>query len=362
MARIWNKFIPLDKKLSNKVSLRGRRKVFVAMSGGVDSSVAALMLKRKGYDVTGAHMICWEGCENNQDKQDAMRVAAKLEIPFIVFDFRKEYRHKVYDYMINEYAAGRTPNPDVVCNSEIKFGIFLKRVLEMGADYIATGHYVRGVGDKLRIAKDLNKDQSYFLWKLTPEQISRSLFPIGEYFKREVRQIAKDAGLITAEKKDSQGLCFVGKLDFQEFLREVLPKREGAVVNSKGEVLGQHDGAQFFTLGQRHGLKLGGNLRPLYVAEKNLETNTILAAEGSDDPVLYKKEIEVGDLNLVSDLPEKVLVRIRYRQPLQKAHVHKLSTKIYKLFFDLPERGVASGQSAVFYEGENLLGGGIIKA
>lgn len=337
---------------------RKNKKVFVAMSGGVDSSVAALLLKEKGYDVVGAHMVCWEGCDSNEDRRDAMRVAAKLDIPFHVFDFTKEYKEHVFDYMVREYAAGRTPNPDVICNSEIKFGIFLAGALSMGADYIATGHYVRKIGEKLFEARDKSKDQSYFLWKLTPERILRALFPIGDYLKSEVREIARKAGLATAEKKDSQGLCFVGKVDFQDFLRGYLPKKEGTIVNAEGRVLGTHDGAHFFTPGQRHGIKLGGFAEPLYVAEKNIGTNTLVVAKGKDDPILYKKEIEVSNINLISDLPERVKVRIRYRQPKQSCRIEK--SEILKVIFDVPQRGVALGQSAVFYSGEEMLGGSII--
>src|SRR3989344_1076350 len=205
------------------------KKVFVAMSGGVDSSVAALLLKQQGYDVVGVHMLCWEDCANNQDKQDAMRVAAKLGIPFLVWGFKKEYREAVFNYMVREYAAGRTPNPDVMCNKEIKFGIFLKCALEAGADYIATGHYVRQDKTALFAARDTSKDQSYFLWTLTQDQLKHCLFPIGGYLKSEVREMAEKAGLPTAAKKDSQGLCFVGKVDFGEFIREILPKKFGAV-------------------------------------------------------------------------------------------------------------------------------------
>ncbi len=345
-----------------------KKKVFVAMSGGVDSSVAALLLAKQEYEVVGCHMLCWEGCENNVDKRDAMRVAAKLGIPFLTFDFRKEYRERVYDYMVSEYAAGRTPNPDVMCNKEIKFGIFLERALELGADYVATGHYVRKIGDKLFEAKDKNKDQSYFLWATPKEKLQYCLFPIGDYLKSEVREIARNAELPTADKKDSQGLCFVGKTDFQKFLREALPKKEGAILSPAGEVLGRHDGAHFYTIGQRHGLKLGGQDRPVYVAERNIHTNTLVVA-GEKNRELYRSEVEVENLNLLGDLPKRVEVRIRYRQPRQGARFSG-----GKIIFDEPQRGVAAGQSAVFYEagdpsmssGRNslefrMLGGGIMK-
>ena len=345
--------------------MKESKKVFVAMSGGVDSSVAAFLLREQGYDVTGAHMTCWEGCDSNEDRRDAMRVATKIGVPFHVFDFRKEYKDKVFNYMIREYAAGRTPNPDVVCNSEIKFGIFLEKAISMGADFIATGHYARHLDtecplghsvSKLLVARDSNKDQTYFLWRLKQEQLKYALFPIGDYLKFEVREIAKRAGLITADKKDSQGLCFVGKIDFQDFLREYLPTRLGSVVNSAGKVLGTHDGAHFFTPGQRHGIKLGGYSEPLYVADTNKETNTVVVAEGASDPILYREEISISGANLSYDIPEKISARIRYRQPLQSCRIENS-----KVIFDSPQRGVAPGQSVVFYADGRLLGGGIIE-
>ncbi len=343
------------------------KKVFVALSGGVDSSVAALLLKRDGYDITGAHMICWEGCENNQDKQDAMSVAATLSIPFMTFDFRVEYRKRVFDYMVSEYAAGRTPNPDVMCNSEIKFGIFLERALSMGADFIATGHYVRkeaklqlgSFASKLLVAKDKNKDQSYFLCRLNQKQISKAIFPIGDYLKSEVRELAREAGLVTASKKDSQGLCFVGKVDFQDYIREFLPKHEGMVVNSRGKILGKHDGIEFFTPGQRHGLKIGGQSDPIYIAEKELASNTLVVAQGADDPILYKKEILISDINWISEKPKfplKCRARIRYRQPLEAAIISEDG----RVVFDKPQRGVAPGQFAALYLNEEMMGGGFI--
>ena len=358
MARIWNKHKQTNTPL--------KRKVFVAMSGGVDSSVAAFLLKEKGYDVTGAHMICWDGCDGKDDRRDAVQVAQKIGIPFLTFDFRKEYRERVFNYMIREYAAGRTPNPDVICNSEIKFGIFLEKALEMGADYIATGHYARtdDLGIKIYESKDKSKDQSYFLCRLTKEQISRAIFPVGDLLKSEVREIARKASLQTAEKKDSQGLCFIGKLDFQDFLRGEIACHEGQVINSRGEILGKHDGIEFFTPGQRHGIKLGGFKKPLYVAEKKPETNTLIVAEGDKDPILYKKEIEVSDMNWISEKPEFPFicdVRIRYRQAPQSASLYKLQTNNYKLITDLPQRGAASGQFAALYNDEILLGGGVIQ-
>ncbi|MBI2024317.1 tRNA 2-thiouridine(34) synthase MnmA [Candidatus Giovannonibacteria bacterium] len=350
-----------------------QKKVFVAMSGGVDSSVAAFLLKDQEYNVTGAHMVCWDGCENNEDRHDAERVALKLGIPFHVFDFRKEYKERVFDYMIGEYSKGRTPNPDAVCNSEIKFGIFLKKAHEMGADFIATGHYVRkeaklplgSLASMLLEARDKSKDQSYFLCRLTQEQIKYSLFPIGDYLKSEVREIAAGAGLITASKKDSQGLCFVGKVDFQDFLRGYIPKKEGKIINSKGELLGKHDGSHFFTPGQRHGIKLGGFKEPLYVAETHHGDNTVLVAEGKEDQILYKKEIYASEINWISgeapEFPFECEARIRYRQPLQEAKI-LIQDSLFLIRFKKPQRGVAPGQFAAFYKEGELLGGGIIES
>ena len=336
------------------------RKVFVAMSGGVDSSVAALLLKEKGCEVTGCHLTCWEGCDSKEDRRDALRVAAKLGIPFLTFDFRKEYRERVYNYLVREYAAGRTPNPDVKCNQYIKFGIFLEEALALGADYIATGHYIRKEGEKIYEARDKNKDQSYFLWALTPEKLRRCLFPIGDYLKSEVREVARKAGLPTAEKKDSQGLCFVGKIDFSDFIREALPRKPGIISDLRGRTLGEHDGAHFYTVGQRHGLNLGGLSEPVYVAERDLATNTLIVVPKSDS-ALYREEILVGGLNLLSELPPEIEVRIRYRQPKQKARIMNHESGIMRIKFETPQRGVASGQSAVFYQDEELLGGGVIE-
>ena len=374
------------------------KKVFVAMSGGVDSSVAALLLKREGYDVTGAHMICADFdlskgsneiehprfakqigtgiCRQAQeDRRDAMRVAASLDIPFMTFDFKEEYRKRVFDYMIREYVAGCTPNPDVICNSEIKFGIFLERAISLGADYIATGHYARIMNyepayrrgrSRIKIyeAKDKNKDQSYFLCRLTQKQLSRAICPIGDYLKSEVRKLAQEAGLITASKKDSQGLCFVGKIDFLDFLKEKIPIIRGNILDSSGKKIGEHEGAHFSTIGQRHGIGVSGMKNPMFVVEKNIKTNTITMSQ-ENDSFLYKKEIEIKNINWIlgkePQMPFFCFSRIRYRQPLQEAILQKLSNSGYKLNFNFPQRAISMGQSAVFYtDSGEMMGGGVI--
>lgn len=370
-----------------------RKKIYVALSGGVDSSVVAALLKEKclpagkqcEFDVVGAHMICWKNdgptrsvnkaeCLAEKDAEDARRVADKLGIPFYTFDLTKEYKEKVFDYMIAEYRAGRTPNPDVMCNREIKFGVFLKKALALGADYIATGHYVKkiknGESYKLISAKDKNKDQSYFLWTLTQEQLSHALFPIGDYSKDEVRELARKFNLPTSEKKDSQGLCFVGRVDFTAFLRNYIKPKKGKIVTTSGEEIGEHDGIEFYTIGQRHGIGIGGG-NPFFVVERDKKTNTLIVADIEDDPELYAKEVIINDIHWISSrtpaLPNNYLAQIRYRQPLQKCHLEvsppsKLGgeTSKLKVVFDEPQRAVACGQSLVLYDGDNMLGGGVI--
>jgi len=337
--------------------------VFVALSGGVDSSVVAALLKEAGFDVVGTHMICWDGCDLREDRRDALRVALKLDIPFLTFDFREEYKNLVFDSMICAYAEGRTPNPDVMCNREVKFGVFLQKALSLGADFIATGHYARwrstNNGLELLEGIDKNKDQSYFLWALTTLQLERCFLPLGEYTKTQVREIARRLELPTAEKKDSQGLCFVGKVNFGHFLRDFLPPRQGEVVTSDGTVIGKHDGAAFYTIGQRHGLGIGGGI-PYYIAEKDVMTNTLVVGEGPNDPSLYRKEILVVRLNWLADFREgRCEVRIRYRQAKVPAQVTRENDR-GRVLFDSAQRGVAPGQSAVFYHQEKVLGGGII--
>jgi tRNA-uridine 2-sulfurtransferase len=433
---------------------RRRGTVFVGMSGGVDSSVAALLLKRRGYDVVGVFMKCWTGdapfdklrvnCAWQRDSEDARRGAEHIGIPFYVWDFEKEYKRKVVEYMVSGYRKGLTPNPDVMCNREIKFGLFLEKALALGADYVATGHYVRlrrVRNPKLRIparpagghpndpnirgirihsdfsdrfemyqAKDTNKDQSYFLWTLTQRQLKHCLFPIGDYVKPKVREIARKAGLPTADKKDSQGICFLGNISISDFLKTYIPTKRGNVLLAPSGVegsttyrkIGEHEGAYFYTIGQRHGLDLGtknkelrikGSVetKPHYVSAKDVHSNTITVAEGEDNPALYRKEVNLTDVNLIRPLNEtlhasrskfQVFARVRYRQPLSRAQLlfsnsracppklrrrrelenKKQRTKSsVKLVFDAPQRFIAPGQSAVFYSrsGE-MLGGGVI--
>ena len=375
-----------------------RKKVFVGMSGGVDSSVTAALLKERGFDVTGVHIKMWSDpeipCNFKEDREDAIRVAAHLGIPFETWDFTKEYREEVVDYMIREYREGRTPNPDVMCNRHIKFGAFLERALERGADAVATGHYVRLepefpiinsqfskysksiensleiVNCKLKIAKDMNKDQSYFLWVLTQEQLKHSLFPIGEYAKPEVRALAKKFGLPTAEKEESQGICFIGEIDLNQFLKKYIPVSRGRVLTTSGKDVGEHEGLQFYTIGQREGLGIGGGI-PYYVASKDFLTNTLVVAEGPYDEVLFQQEALVTDVNWISgqapELPFQCEARIRYRQPLQscwieKSEIRNPKSETINVRFTTPQRAVTPGQSIVFYAGEEMIGGGIIHA
>ncbi len=344
------------------MTLKIGKKVFAAMSGGVDSSVAAMLLKNQGYEVIGVFMRCFnlDGCAE-KDAEDARRVAGHLGIPFYVWDFEKEYKEKVVDYMVEGYRNGLTPNPDVMCNREIKFGLFLEKALEMGADYVATGHYVRlkqiknPTAYSLYKARDLNKDQSYFLWTLTRAQLKHCLFPIGAYLKTEVREMAHQAGLPTAAKKDSQGICFLGKVTLADFLKRYIPEKRGAVVTLAGEKLGEHKGVHFYTIGQRH---IGvANHHPIFVADKDLVSNTLKVAESSDDPSLFEKEVSLTDINLVNQLPSKeIYVSVRYRQPPRRAVFQN-----GKIIFEKAAQFVASGQSAVFYSRDNeLLGGGVI--
>jgi tRNA-specific 2-thiouridylase len=340
------------------------KKVFVGMSGGVDSSVTAALLNEQGYDVTGIYMKNWSQdlpgliCPWKEDYQDAKRVAVHLGIDFQLYDFETEYRHLVVDYMVREYKAGRTPNPDVMCNQEVKFKLFLETARNNGADLIATGHYVRAHDGQLLTGLDANKDQSYFLYRVTKEALEHSLFPIGELAKPTVRALAKKYGLATADKPDSQGICFVGKVGIKDFLlHELGPQPPGPIVNQDDQEIGQHDGAIFYTIGQRHGLNVGGGL-PYYVTRKDMKTNTIWVTTNLNDKSLWTKTLKLQDVHWIDHAPSPTKTyqaRLRYRGPLVAC-----TMKDATLTLNEPQRGLAAGQSAVIHDGDRILGGGII--
>ncbi|WP_349352963.1 tRNA 2-thiouridine(34) synthase MnmA [Flagellimonas sp. MMG031] len=394
------------------------KKVVVGLSGGVDSSVAAYLLKEQGYEVIGLFMKNWhddsvtisEECPWLEDSNDALIVAEKLGIPFQTVDLSVEYKERIVDYMFNEYERGRTPNPDVLCNREIKFDVFLKIALQLGADYVATGHYCRkgtiqnadGTETyQLLSGKDPNKDQSYFLCQLSQEQLSKTLFPIGELLKPEVRKIAAANNLITADKKDSQGLCFIGKVHLPEFLQQKLRPKKGVIVEvpsdahqfaiavpkfqnererllfqaekpvyaeTDGKVVGEHQGAHYFTIGQRKGLNVGGTKEPLFVIDTDVDKNIIYTGQGKSHPgllrnTLFIKEDELHwvrpDLALDVDGKMEVMARIRYRQPLQPATLYKVENG---LFVDFKEKqsAITEGQFAAWYVEDELIGSGVI--
>ncbi len=355
----------------------GRKpKVMVGMSGGVDSSVAASLLLDQGYDVVGAFMKNWSEtkdpktgeCAWKEERRDAMRVAADLGIPFVTFDFEKEYDAAVVQYLYREYAAGRTPNPDVLCNRAVKFDLFLKAALADGADFIATGHYAR-VEKKtdgtfaLLAGLDRNKDQSYFVFSLGQEQLKHVLFPIGHLDKRDVRAYARDRGIVTAEKKDSQGICFIGQVEIREFLKRELTPKPGPILSTEGKEIGRHEDAQAFTLGQRHGLGLSGG--PYFVAAIDVVAGTVTVAQGADHPALYKSGLVAGDWHWVSGvepvLPLRCEARIRYRQPLKKCEVRLNEAGEMEALFEQPQRAITPGQFIVLYDDDEVLGGGVIE-
>jgi tRNA-specific 2-thiouridylase len=389
-----------------------KKKVVVGLSGGVDSSVAAYLLKEQGYEVIAMFMKNWhddsvtisDECPWLDDSNDAMIVAQHLGIPFQAIDLSVEYKARIVDYMFAEYQRGRTPNPDVLCNREIKFDIFLETALKLGADFVATGHYCRR-GEmenkcsktfQLLAGKDGNKDQSYFLCQLTQAQLSKALFPIGELTKPEVREIAKKIGLVTAEKKDSQGLCFIGKVHLPEFLQQRLEIKKGKVIEigadaatfvngfsdtdlvsltkhyllneSMGEVVGDHNGAHYYTIGQRRGLNIGGFEKPLFVIGTDTSKNIIYTGMGEDHPGLYRKGLFVPnqaehwireDLKLPVGQQREYLARIRYRQPLEHCTLYKKEEGLY-VIFDRSQRGITPGQFAAWYENDELIGSGVI--
>ena len=393
------------------------KRVVVGLSGGVDSSVTAYLLKEQGYEVIGLFMKNWHDdsvtisneCPWLEDSNDAMIVAEKLGIPFQVVDLSAQYKERIVDYMFDEYSKGRTPNPDVLCNREIKFDAFMDIALKLGADYVATGHYCRKGEEiidgklvyKLLAGKDINKDQSYFLCQLSQEQLTKAMFPIGELTKPEVREIAKKADLITAEKKDSQGLCFIGKVRLPEFLQQKLQPKEGKIVNipanfaqytnalpqfenkeaalahfskkfsyneEDGKILGKHQGAHYFTKGQRKGLDVGGTKEALYVIETDVDTNTIYTGEGKNHQGLYRNVLFVSneeihwireDLTLKVGETMQVEARIRYRQALEQATLHKVAAGLY-VDFENKQSAIQEGQFVAWYKHEELLGSGVI--
>ena len=395
-----------------------QKRVVVGLSGGVDSSVAAFLLKQQGYEVIGLFMKNWhddsvtisQECPWLEDSNDAMLVAQSLGIPFQTVDLSAEYKVRIVDYMFREYQNGRTPNPDVLCNREIKFDVFLKVALELGADFVATGHYCRkdqtqngneGMTYHLKSGLDSNKDQSYFLCQLSQEQLAKTLFPIGALQKDEVRRIAAAQGLITAEKRDSQGLCFIGKVRLPEFLQQQLKPKEGDIIEipgdhsayakeldqglerqeiraflsekisylpEQGRVVGRHQGAHYYTVGQRKGLAVGGMKEPLFVIATDVQSNIIYVGQGKNHKGLYRKGLWVNDnelhwiredLALLPGQSLEVMARIRYRQPLEKATIYKESSGLY-VIFDQYQSAIAEGQFVAWYVQHELLGSGVI--
>lgn len=344
--------------------------VYVGMSGGVDSSVAAALLKEQGFNVVGVFMKNWTKdlpgmpCTWKEDFQDAKRVAVQLGIDFKMYDFEQQYRQKVVDYMLDEYKIGRTPNPDIMCNQEVKFRLFLDACLEDGADLIATGHYSRVDNGELHIANNTDKDQTYFLYRVTEEALKRTLMPIGSFAtKDEVREIAKKFGLATAAKKDSQGICFVGKVGIKEFLlHELGPQQPGPIVDRLGREIGEHEGAIFYTIGQRHGLNVGGGL-PYYVIGKDMSKNAVFVTNDLDDEGLWRSEMELTSLHWINGAPEPdktYQVRSRYRAPLVKCKISQVVGANAHIELSEQIRAVTPGQSAVIYDGDRVVGGGVV--
>lgn len=346
--------------------INGKRKVFVGLSGGVDSSVTAALLKDQGYDVTGVFIKVWQPdfieCTWKEDRLDAMRVASVLDIPFITLDLEKEYKEGVIDYMIDEYKNGKTPNPDVFCNKEVKFGAFLNWIKKKDKDaYVATGHYAQIENGSLKVSKDDNKDQSYFLWTLNAEQIKSIIFPVGGMTKDQVRDMAKKYNLPTQNKKDSQGLCFVGSIELKDLLKTYIKEKRGDVLNENGEIIGYHDGVMFFTVGERHGFtitKKGVEDNPYFVTEKDLEKNTLTVSHNRPK----EKEgniIKVKNTNFTKEIKKGEIYSARARYRAELAKVKALSEEEFEVIEG--EILKTSGQSLVIYDGDICLGGGIIE-
>ena len=354
------------------------KKVVVGMSGGVDSSVAAILLQKQGYEVIGLFMRNWDSTINNdflgnpndlndicpqeKDYNDALKVCNKLGIPLKRVDFVKEYWDYVFTYFLNELKKGRTPNPDVMCNKYIKFDMFAKEAFKLGADYIATGHYARLIDGKLYKGLDKNKDQSYFLSQVSKKQLEKVLFPVGEMEKSEVRKIAHEYDLITADKKDSTGICFIGERNFKKFLENYLPNNPGDIVNvDTGEVLGKHIGLMYYTIGQRRGLNVGGTKDRLFVCKKDLDKNILYVAMGDENKYLMSYACEIEKVNLLDDLPSKCMAKFRYRQADNEVYTEKLENGNILVKYPQGVKAVTEGQACVLYNGDECLGGGIIK-
>ncbi|GIM45099.1 tRNA-specific 2-thiouridylase MnmA [Collibacillus ludicampi] len=351
-------------------------RVVVGMSGGVDSSVTALLLKRQGYDVIGVFMKNWDDtdefghCTATDDFNDVRKVCEQIGIPYYSVNFEKEYMEKVFTYFLDEYKKGRTPNPDVLCNREIKFKEFLDAALGLGADYVATGHYARidFVDGEYRLLRGLdpNKDQSYFLSQLSQYQLSKSMFPLGHLTKSQVREIAAEAGLATAKKKDSTGICFIGEKNFKEFLKNYLPAKPGEMRTLSGEYKGRHEGLMYYTIGQRHGLGIGGSGtgEPWFVVGKDVEKNILYVEQGAEHPSLYSQGLFASDVHWVSEREKPstftCTAKFRYRQPDQEVTVHLKSGNTCDVIFAKPQKAITPGQAVVFYQGEVCLGSGMI--
>lgn len=338
-------------------------KVYVGMSGGVDSSLTAALLVEAGHEVTGVYMKNWTQdlpgmrCPWADDLADAKRVGVHLGIDFKVFDFENEYRHKVVEYMIDEYKAGRTPNPDIMCNQEIKFKLFLETALSEGAEFVATGHYARTKDGRLLLAEDANKDQTYFLYRVTTQALERTLFPLGELTKPQVRAMAEERGLTTAHKKDSVGICFVGQIGMKEFLSQYVDTKPGDIIDSSsGKRLGRHDGAIFYTLGQRHGLNVGGGL-PYYVVGKDMQSNEVYVSSNLNDDSLWLKQVALDSIHWIGTSPKDGEYRVRIRH---RAELIPCVLSGERLTFEEPQRAVTAGQSVVLYDGDTCIGGAIV--
>lgn len=353
---------------------KNKTKVAVGLSGGVDSSVAAYLLKKQGYDVIGFYMKNWSQdigkfhCPWKEDQEYALRVARHLDIPIYTLNFEKQYKEKVVDYLFESYKNGITPNPDIMCNKEIKFKLFLERALKIGASYIATGHYAINKVDKNNIfhllkGKDNNKDQSYFLHELNQYQLSKTLFPIGEYKKEKIRSIARQAKLPTANKPDSQGICFIGEVNIVELLKTKIKPKKGDIITTDGKKIGTHDGVWFYTIGQRKGIGIGGGI-PYFVVEKDLKNNILIVDKGSWSQDLFRNTCLVKNINWITHepkMPYKCSVKLRYRQIDQECEITKKDKNTYILTFKTPQRAITPGQFAVFYKKYECLGGGVIQ-